>query len=212
MPGQSDAYDVTPKGDVLYNANNRDLKEISASGQSKTIWNCTVSNCYSNTVSYDPKSDTVLMSFPYINRVVRIARGSGQVTATWGDNGNWSFQPSGDGLVFNHWAHISDDGTFMVSTHDKRNQRSHRFSEYEIDEGSKTLKRIWSYESTRDFAQERGLVNKVPGGTYIGNYGWAGVIVEVTSDNKVAWRLKNGKMIGNNILLDDLYAINRGPK
>ena len=49
-------------------------------------------------------------------------------------------------------------------------------------------------------------------GNTLGNYGPKGVIVEVTSDKEVAWRVDyDDKLLGNNILIDDLYALNRGP-
>jgi len=53
----------------------------------------------------------------------------------------------------------------------------------------------------------------------LGNYGTGGVIREITPDKRTAFHVKfdspNGndffnKMVGNNVLINDLYALNGG--
>lgn len=213
LPAHQDCYDVTTDGKVLYNrADDETLYEVSPNGNARALWRCTLPYCYANAVNYDPASDTVLMSFPYPNTVARIDRSSGDLLALWGDHGDWDFEPSNYGLDFNHWSNISPEGTFMVSSH-LPNTGTHLFMEYEIDEATKTLRRVWSYgHNTDDWADERGMVARVPGGNAIGNYGPTGVIVEITPDEELAWRIEfPGRLLGNNILIDDLYALNRGP-
>ena len=56
------------------------------------------------------------------------------------------------------------------------------------------------------------MVVRLPGGNRLGNYGPSGVIVEVTEDEQVAWRVDYDRLLGNNVLVDDLYALNRGPQ
>lgn len=211
LPGQGDCYDLTDDGHILYNRNDT-LVEISPSGSTREVWQCDIGRCYANTVSWDPVYDAVLMSFPYSNLVVQIDRTSGEVLRRFGDGGDFSFEPADQGLEFNHWAHITDSGTFMVSTH-LPGTRTHLFTEYEIDDASKTLRSKWSFgRGTQDWADERGMAMRIPGGGVLGNYGPSGVIVEVSDELEVAWRVEFGeKLLGNNILIDDLYALNRGP-
>ena len=211
LPGQGDCYDVTDDGDVVYNTGDA-LMEVAPDGSVRELWSCWLDRCYANAVNWDPASDSVLVSFPYMNSVARIDRETGEELSIWGDIGGWSFDPPSLGLDFNHWANISPDGTFMVSSH-LPNTNTHLFMEFEIDEPNETLRETWTYGAgTSDWAEERGMVARVEGGNSIGNYGPTGVIVEVTPDGEPAWRVVyDGKLLGNNILVDDLYALNRGP-
>ncbi len=210
LPNQSDCYDVTNDGHVLYD--DRDvLWEVAPGGQRREVWDCNYRNCYSNTVNWDPLSDSVLLSMPQHNTVVQIDRSSGTLLRTFGDDGDYAFDPPNLGLDFNHWAHITADGTFMVSSH-QPNTNTHLFMEYTIDDSTQTLHSVWTYGGTSDWAEERGMAMRLPGGNTLGNYGPTGVIVEITPDKNVAWRLDfHDKLLGNNILIDDLYAVNRGP-
>ncbi|TPV92678.1 MAG: hypothetical protein B7733_24425 [Myxococcales bacterium FL481] len=214
LPFQQDCYDVTPEGSVLYNNDDDDkLYEVWPDGDTREVWECPFAmGCYSNTVNYDPASGMVFMSFPYPNTVARIDLETGEYTL-WGDLGDWTFEPSHFGFDFNHWPNMTPQGTFMVSSH-LPGTESHRFMEFEVDEAAQTLRRIWDYgEGTTDWAEERGMVARVPGGNAIANYGPTGIIVEVTPDQQVAWRIVfPDRLLGNNILIDDLHALNRGPQ
>ena len=66
------------------------------------------------------------------------------------------------------------------------------------------------------FAMAKGMADLLPNGNMFVNYGTGGIIREVTPDNKIAWEVifnKKSKsvMAENNILFDDLYALNVGP-
>ena len=65
----------------------------------------------------------------------------------------------------------------------------------------------------------KGMVILLPNGNYLANYGTGGVIREITPDKKTAFYVKFdvttgddffNKMVGNNVLIDDLYALNGG--
>lgn len=212
LPEQADCYDMTEDGHVLYNAGST-LIELDPEGDTRDVWECDVSRCYSNTVNWDAATDSVIMSFPYPNTVVQIDRASGEVLRRFGDEGDFSFEPAEQGLDFNHWAHLTVDGTFMVSTH-LPDTEIHLFTEYAIDDDEMTLTSKWSYGmDSEDWAQERGMAMRMPGGNVLGNYGPSGVIVEITPEFEVAWRVEFGEhLLGGNFLIDDLYALNRGPE
>ncbi|MEE9383777.1 MAG: hypothetical protein V3V08_10220 [Nannocystaceae bacterium] len=215
LPDQGDCYDVTDDGHILYTTRDNPalLREVAPDGTRRDVWECKFEHCYSNTVNWDPASDAVLLSFPYINTVVQIDRASGKVRSLWGDEGDWSFSPEPLGLDFNHWPNITPEGTLMVSSH-LPGTDTHLFMEYEINEAIKTLTKKWTYgEGQNDWAEERGMASRAPGGNMLGNYGSSGVIVEVTPDKQLAWRIVyEGRLLGNNTFIDDLYALNRGPE
>jgi hypothetical protein len=67
-----------------------------------------------------------------------------------------------------------------------------------------------------------GEAHRIPNsnGNVLANYGSDGVIKEITPDFQVVWKVRiyhfgagylQPKMVGHCTLLDDLYAINRGP-
>jgi hypothetical protein len=95
--------------------------------------------------------------------------------------------------------------------------------EFEIDRENEILKEEWIYREGDEWAHYMGEVHRVPNGegNVLGNYGTGGVIKEITPSKQTAWYVKwdapfaddrNNKMVGHCTLLDDLYAINRGPE
>jgi hypothetical protein len=64
------------------------------------------------------------------------------------------------------------------------------------------------------------MAMRIPGGNTLANYGTGGVIREITPDKQTAFWVKFdseqgndffNKMVGHNVLIDDLYALNGGP-
>jgi hypothetical protein len=67
----------------------------------------------------------------------------------------------------------------------------------------------------------KGMAIRLPGGNTLANYGTGGVIREITPDQRTAFLVKFdsdrgedffNKMVGHNVLIDDLYALNAGPR
>ena len=65
----------------------------------------------------------------------------------------------------------------------------------------------------------RGWRSCLPNGNTLANYGTGGVIREITPDKKTVFYVKFdvttgddffNKMVGNNVLINDLYALNGG--
>ena len=92
VPDLSDGVDMTSDGKLLYDTEERtrpnsELREMDKAGTVRTIWKCPTTgfnNCYSNVVSWDPATDTVLLSFPEANRIAQIDRKAGTLVATYG--------------------------------------------------------------------------------------------------------------------------------
>ena len=241
VPYLSDGVDMTTDGSLLYDTEERmrpnsELRQMAKDGTVTTIWKCPstgFNNCYSNVVSYDPATDTVLLSFPEANRIAQIDRKAGTLVATYGSTtGDYAFSPSPWNFVWQHDSTISPQGTLLVSSHlpqftkdSAAGPNQHAFEEFMIDRTNKRLTRVWIYgDSTSDgpeWAASRGEAVRLSNGNTLVNYGTGGVIREVTKDKKTVFYVKFditatndywNRLVGHQFMLDDLYALNGGPK
>jgi hypothetical protein len=243
VPLLSDGVDMTNDGTLLYDTEERargnaELREMDRQGKVRVIWNCDEAFasspnflCYSNTVSWDPATDSVLLSFPEEDTVVQIDRKTGTLLATYGSaQGSYAFSPAPWHFVWQHFANITSQGTLLVSSHlpeynkdSPAGPNQHAFIEFEIDRANKRLVQKWIYGDNDadgpEWALSRGMALKLANGNVLANYGTGGVIREITPDKKTAFLVKFevsgptdyfGKMVGHNFMLDDLYALNGG--
>src|SRR4029079_15116375 len=122
--------------------------------------------------------------------------------------------------------------TLLVSSHlpqftkdSAAGPNQHAFEEFMIDRNNKRLTRLWIYgDSTSDgpeWAASRGEAVRLSNGNTLVNYGTGGVIREVTKDKKSVLYVKFditatidycNRLVGHQFMLDDLYALNGGPK
>ncbi len=238
VPRLADAIDVTTDGTLLYNVDAQqgqpsELREMLPDGQVRTIWSCSATfgqgfQCYSNTINWNPLDDTVVMSFPYQNTVVEIDRQSGALVGQYGDApGSYAFSPNTWDFEFQHFANISPQGTLIVSSHmpgfadtEQPVAGQHAFMEFEINRQSRTLIERWIYNEGQEWAMYKGMAMRIEGGNTLANYGTGGVIREITPDKQTAFHVKFdaeagndffNKMVGHNVLINDLYALNGGP-
>jgi hypothetical protein len=237
VPGLSDAIDVTDDGSLLYDVNG-ELRELSRNGDTRVIWSCRQQfgqnfQCYSNTVNWSSATDSVMMSFPEPGTVVEIDRQSGQMIGQFGNApGSWAFAPplsnppQAWGFGFQHFPNLSAQGTLMVSSHMPGYEETsnpvanqHAFLEFEIDRARRILTEKWRYTAGPEWAHAKGMAIRLPNGNTLANYGTGGTIREITPDKRTAFQVKfdtpggsdfYNKMVGNNVLIDDLYALNGG--
>lgn len=240
IPGLDDCIDVTDDGGILYNVQGKGgaaLMERRPDGTAREIWSCSEwaksrgingndHACYSNTVNWNPVDDTVLLSMPYLNTVLEIDRQTGRLLSQWGDlQESYRFEPSSWTLEFNHFPNITPDGTLLLSTHlpgheDKMAVGEHRFAEFEIDRDRGRLLEKWVYgEGVSDWPRYKGEAERLDNGNTLVNCGTGGIIREVTPEKRTVWHVKwdadfpddrFNKMVGHHILVNDLYALNRG--
>jgi hypothetical protein len=221
-----DAMDVTTDGSVLYDTQG-ELRELKKDGTTRTIWNGSNIENYSNTVNWNPADDTVLLSFPDAGVVVQINRQTGAVVGQYGNaSGSYAFSPSPWKFQFPHSPTITPQGTLIVSTHlpdypdgTAPGPNHHAFEEFTIDRTNKKLTQKWVYSDGPEWANAKGFVMRLANGNTLANYGTGGVIREITPDKKTVFHVKfpggasnvyNNKMVGNNVYVDDLYALNGG--
>ena len=192
--------------------------------------------CYSNTINWNPVEDRGFMSFPDPGAVVEIDRASGEMIAHFGNQpGAWDFAPPLASAPakwrfgFQHFPKISPTGTLMVSSHMPGYEASttppppnqHAFIEFAIDRENETLTEVWRYAEGPEWPRSRGMAIRLANGNTLGNYGSAGVIREITPDNQtvfhVTFDIAGGndaynKLVGNTFFIDDLYALDAGPR
>jgi hypothetical protein len=231
VPGLSDCIDVTTDGALLYDASN-ELREMSRAGTVRTIWSCRTHfgssfNCYSNTINWNPTDDSVFLSFPEPNTVVQVNRQTGALIAQYGDAaGSYTFSPSTWSFEFQHFPNITPQGTLLVSSHlpafpegSPGMPNQHAFMEFEIDRTNRRLVEKWIYREGPEWALSKGMAIRLVNGNTLGNYGTGGVIREITPSKQTVFHVKFdvatgndlfNKMVGHNVLIDDLYALNGG--
>ncbi len=239
VEGLADCIDVTSDGSLLYDIGGT-LTERSANGQTRSIWSCRTTygqgfNCYTNTINWNPTTDTVFLSFPEPGMVVEIDRESGELVAQFGNQPNsWAFAPplatppQAWRFGFQHFPNLSPTGTLMLSSHmpgfEGFNQtptpNQHAFIEFEIDRPNQRLVERWRYTDGPEWARSKGMAIRLENGNTLANYGTAGVIREITPNKQTAFYVKFdvpqgddnfNKMVGNNVLINDLYSLNGGP-
>jgi hypothetical protein len=243
IPNLSDCVDMTEDGAILYETaettrNNAELRELSRDGGTdRSIWSCTMefgSNflCYSNTVNYDPETDSVLLSFPEEGTVAHVDRATGDLIATYGNiQGAYAFSPEPWEFNWQHGPILTPTGTLLISTHlpgfgrfATAEDNQHAFEEFEIDHDNQTLVRTWLYGDGEndgpEWAYSRSMAIKTSNGNVLANYGSGGVIREITPDKQTVFYVKfdvpegndyYNKLVGNTFLIDDLYALNGAP-
>jgi hypothetical protein len=236
IPDLDDAIDVTADGSILYDALG-ELREYGKDGVIRAIWNCSEYfaaevtssiDCYSNTVNWVPADDTVLLSFPFMGTVVQVARTTGSVVGQYGAlPGSYAFSSPWQ-LHYPHSPVITPQGTLLVSAHlpdfpkgSAAGPGQHGFEEFEIDRLNHVLLPKWLYSDGTEWAEFKGFNMRLANGNTLVNYGSGGAIREVTPDKKTVFHVKfdvatgddyYNKMVGNTVLIDDLYALNGGPK
>ncbi|TPV93514.1 MAG: hypothetical protein B7733_20295 [Myxococcales bacterium FL481] len=240
VPGLDDSFDLTDWGTVLFNTWSRDgeaaLREQGPDGTSRIIWDCRrwagplgilhQSHCYSNTVAWNRADDTVTMSMPYINTAVEVDRVSGELVGQYGDAPySYGFDPDSWSFEFNHYVNITPDGTLLVSSHMPGHGPTeipgdHAFVEFTIDRDQERLVERWAYHGRPEWAMYKGMAMRLANGNTLANYGTGGVIREITPDKRTAWEIvwdvehdkpHVKRMVGHNVLVDDLYALSQGP-
>jgi hypothetical protein len=242
ISGLADCIDVTSDGSLLYDANNV-LRERTRAGQTRDIFNCrnhwSSGSCYTNTVNWNSRDNTVLMSYPERDTVLEVSRTTANtVVGQYGmASGSYSFATTPPPpppettwqFGYNHFANISKDGTLMVSSHLNAEQATnqpvagqHAFMEFTIDRTNRRLTNAWYYNGGQEWAMYKGMVIKLANNNYLANYGTGGVIREITPDKQTAFLVKfdapagssgtdfYNKMVGHNELINDLYALNGG--
>lgn len=233
VPGLSYAWLETADGGVLFGhvagsmpSWTYSVRELAPDGSSHEVWNCSQWlpavlpgggnewSCFLNALNWGTTEDSLVCSMVNATAVVEVDRASGDVLRRWGElEGAWGYDPPEAGFDWQHQPHFTPAGTLLVSTHVPGAQ-AHVVREYEVDDASQTLISIWSFgEGSGFYPRYAGEAVRLDNGNTLVNLGTDGVVLEVTPDGSVAWDLRWSStfLLGHTTLIDDLYALNRGP-
>jgi hypothetical protein len=141
-------------------------------------------------------------------------------------SGSYAFSPTTWKLQYPHSPNLTPQGTLILSTHlpqypfgTPAAPKHHAFAEFTIDRTAKKLTETWVYSDGTEWAMFKGYAIRLANGNTLGNYGTGGVIREITPDKRTAFHVSfpvtpgdgyDNRMVGNTVLVTDLYALNGG--
>ncbi len=232
LPDMGFSFDEIDGERILYNKNESNgddvLAERQPDGTERTVWNCsdwmesvrgTRRGCSVNSVIWAPDMDAVLWSMYTTDTVVEVDRETGDFHWYAGQiDGGWDFDPQDSLVDYQHYPNYSPEGNLMVSTHILGESGQQRARELVVDWDTQTMIDVWNYgEGVDEYATYGGEAIRLDNGNTLICYGTGGSIREVTRDKEIAWNIQwvsgsHSHLLGHNTLMDDLYALNRGPE
>jgi hypothetical protein len=171
------------------------------------------SDCGSNTLTYDPATDTFLVSLFFLETIVEFDATTGAYDKWFGHvDGSWAFDPPSSAFWYQHGGYYTADGTLLTSTHiEPRPDGGENVTrEYMLDEVNKTLVNIWSFgEGDGVYGDQMGEAHRLPNGNVLQNYGTLARLREGTYDGTIAWDVlwPLSSDIGRSAPVSDLYAL-----
>jgi hypothetical protein len=203
--------------------------QVLEDGSQSTLWDCgewmaerglAAHGCYLNACNWSGETGTVLASSFTANNVFEVDVSTGEVRRQMGQLGGsdaYTFDPPAAMFDYQHYPYWLENGNLLVSTHEEGVPYLQVAAEYEVDDASRTLTRVWSYTSTDRWATQVGEALRLPNGNTVQGYGQDGAVREVTADGVPVWEavwprdLSGYRVVGHASFLTDLYALNRGP-
>lgn len=233
VPDMGQAIAEGPDGSFFYEQRSRSLQSLSRvdpDGTRTVVWNCAqwmrdhglpTSDCHMNTSNWSATHNTVLASMFTSDTVFEIDVATGEPIRQMGqltEGDPYTFSPETAIFDYQHGPYWTDAGTLLVSTHVRGHSGVQVAAEYTVDDATKTLTRVWSYTSTDMWATQVGEAIRLRNGNTVQGYGQDGGVREVTPDGETAWQAtwekdqQGYRVVGHFSLIDDLYALNRGPQ
>ena len=167
------------------------------------------------------------MSFPEPNTVAQINRATGALVATYGDRaGSYTFSPTTWSFEFQHFPNITAAGTLIVSTHlsayphrSPAGPMHHAFVEFEIDRTNMRLVEKWSLHPGDRVDLGQGDGDPPAQRQHAGQLRdrWRHPRDHARQADRLPREVRRAdrddyfnKMVGHNVLINDLYALNGG--
>jgi hypothetical protein len=190
-------------------------------GVQARVWACALlqqatgatPHCDANTVTWQPETDTFLLSLWSLDAVVEIDATTGANRRWFGElAGAWTFDPADAGIWWPHGATYTDAGTLMLVTRAEAKAEGNEtiVREYALDEGNEVLRLIWTAgEGDGFFSEALGEAHRLASGNTLYNYGQVPRVREVTSDGTLVWDLAwpDSAFLGFTTPIADLYAL-----
>jgi hypothetical protein len=206
----SEVQEVSPAGKLVWSWSSRDhvavaetkpfmpaiLAQPRGSADGRTVYDLTHVN------SVEPDGDSVLISLRHTDGVYKVSRTSGAVEWKLGGTRTpESLAVEGadpDSLVLGgqHDARLLPDGTITIHDNRTLTKLGPRAVRYRIDEGARTATQV---EEVTDpdavLSMCCGSARKLPGGNWVMNWGFSGLVTELTPAGKRVFALRFGDEI-----------------
>jgi hypothetical protein len=232
-PGGQHAYADLPDGSIAWGASGftrETLEIVDMAGEQTTLWDCAdfhasqgiSSMCMSNSLSWDPVSDSFLYSFYTTDTVVQVSRETGETMRVFGaEYGDYAIVPAESAFFWQHGVILTEQGTLLLSTHtseghDDPDQETVA-REYEVDDTAMELRELASFGVGDGYnADTAGEAHRLANGNTLHNLGSYGRLREFTPDGTVVWDVDwrigmkednaAQRLIGRSVFVEDLYA------
>ncbi len=168
--------------------------------------------CGSNTLRWDPSTNSVLYSLYSHETILEVDVDSGELLRTFGHHdGAWAFDPPESAFWWQHGGHYTPEGTLLTSSYRASEDTELVVREYALDGEQQTLREVWSYGVGNGIeAEYMGEAHRLAGGNTLHNYGSNPRLREVLPDGTIAWDVvwqgAAGWELGRTTPLSDLYA------
>jgi hypothetical protein len=220
-PGLHHPFTELPDGSLAWPAHEAGDEHITVrapDGSSERIFACrafqeqhgyTEAWCGSNTLWYDPRTERFLYSLYSSQAVLELDR-QGTVLRHFGQlEGAWSFEPADAAFWWQHGAHLTEQGTLLLSSELREDGEETVVREYALDDERQTLQLVWSYgEGEGILAEVMGEAHRLPGGNTLHNYGSATRVRELSPEGDIVWDVDWDTItLGRSEPLEDLYAL-----
>jgi hypothetical protein len=222
-PGLHHPLQELPDGSLAYGGftgwYDEVLQIVHPDGTADALWSCDdfmssigeSTSCASNTLNYDLLTDTFLFSFWTSETVIQVDGTTGDTLRWFGHSaGAYAFDPPNSAFWYQHGAHLTPQGTFLVSTHASEPSVELVTREYEIDDTNHTLHEIWNAGLGDGVTgSQMGEAYRFPGGNTLQNYGYNPRMREFTPEGDVVWDVDfpTTSRIGRSTGLSDLYLL-----
>ena len=169
--------------------------------------------CGTNTVSYDSRTNHLLVSWFTLDAISEVDLATNHVTRAFGHvPGAYAFDPVESAFWYQHGPYFTDTGTLLLSTHAEESHSSELVvREYEVDDGTETLHQVAVLGLGEGIdGEQMGEAHRLPGGDTLHNFGTNAHLREYQPDGDVVWELDwtNDHTIGRSEpLLVDLYDL-----
>ena len=198
IPWQGDIYlELDPSGNEIWSWNTfdyYDLTEYNPYYVETYTGNYEMDWTHSNSVSYDPSTQSVFVSVRNLSRVTKIDYTTKELV--W-NLGNIDFMNEiyfQDDLNFSqqHSVQVLDNGNLLFfDNHRYLTPELSRCIEVQYDQTNYHAEIVWEHELPPDlFSGSRGECDRLPNGNTLITAGRTGHIVEVTNNNDIVWKLE----------------------
>jgi hypothetical protein len=220
-PGLHHPFTDLPDGSLAWPANEGFDERImvrAPDGQTRTVFQCWQflqsrgfsGHCGANTLWYNAETDSFLYSLYSAETVLEVDHATGEVRRWFGQlSGSWDFSPSTSAFWWQHGAHITAEGTLLVSSKDIDKGTETVVREYAFSEADETLEEVWRFGIGEGvYGSVMGEAHRLASGNTLHNYGSATRLREVTPGGDVVWDVDWAtETLGRSTPIADLYTL-----